>query len=134
MGDRRRSTQHPWLPLLLNGKVVLDAAGAVYLTIEQASRHRSEGRDIGDRDTLVSLGASVGLHPDEVRRVVDDQAYRDRIEASTRLAVEVGADGVPAWLNDGETLLTGAQPVEVFDRVLRRLGHGGRRETTRSAR
>jgi predicted DsbA family dithiol-disulfide isomerase len=94
----------------------------------------SEGRDIGDRDTLVSLGVSVGLHPDEVRRVVEEQAYLDRIETSTRLAVEVGADGVPAWLIDGETLLTGAQPVEVFDRVLRRLGHGGRRETTRSAR
>jgi predicted DsbA family dithiol-disulfide isomerase len=93
----------------------------------------SEGRDLGDVDTLVSLGASVDLDPDDVRRVVEEGTYRDRIETSTRLAVELGADGVPAWLIDGETLMTGAHPVEVFDRLLRRRGHTGRSETARSA-
>ena len=51
--------------------------------------------------------------------------YGERIEASTRLAVELGPDGVPAWLIDGQTLMTGAQPVEVFERVLARLGRAG---------
>lgn len=82
----------------------------------------SEGRDIGDLDTIVSLGSSAGLDPGEVRRVIEEGTYRDRIEASTRLAVEFGADGVPAWLIDGETLMTGAQPVEMFERVMARIG------------
>ena len=82
--------------------------------------HWSEGRDIGELDTLVSLGSSVGLDPGEIQRAIEEGTYRERIEASTRLAVELGADGVPAWLIDGETLMTGAQPVEVFERVLAR--------------
>jgi predicted DsbA family dithiol-disulfide isomerase len=82
----------------------------------------SESRDIGDWDTIVSLGSSAGLDPGEVRRVIEEGTYRDRIEASTRLAVGLGADGVRAWLIDGETLMVGAQPVEVFERVMARVG------------
>lgn len=40
MGGARRSTERPWLPLALVAKVVADAIGGVYLTAEQASKHR----------------------------------------------------------------------------------------------
>ncbi len=40
MGDRRRSSQRPWVVLALAAKVTLDAAGGVYLFAEQASKHR----------------------------------------------------------------------------------------------
>jgi len=40
MGDKSRATQRPWLPLLLAAKVAVDAASSLYLTAEQASRHR----------------------------------------------------------------------------------------------
>jgi predicted DsbA family dithiol-disulfide isomerase len=36
----------------------------------------SDGRDIGDLDTLVSLGSSAGLDPGEVRRVIEEGTYR----------------------------------------------------------
>lgn len=39
-GDADRPTRRPWLPLLLLAKVMGDAAGAVYLTLEQGTRHR----------------------------------------------------------------------------------------------
>ncbi len=40
MGDRRRATERPWLPLALAAKVGLDTAGGLFLTAEQASKHR----------------------------------------------------------------------------------------------
>lgn len=94
----------------------------------------SESRDIGDPDTLISLGSSAGLDPEEIRGVIEQGTHRHRIEASTRLAIELGADGVPAWLIDGETLVGGAQPVEVFGQVLGRLGYEPAGRPARSAR
>lgn len=40
MGDRHRATERPWLPLALAAKVGLDAAGGLFLTVEQGSKHR----------------------------------------------------------------------------------------------
>lgn len=39
-GDADRASQRPWLPLALLGKLVADSLGAVFLTLEQGSRHR----------------------------------------------------------------------------------------------
>lgn len=39
-GGRHRAQQRPWLPLALAAKVGVDIVGGVYLTIEQASKHR----------------------------------------------------------------------------------------------
>ncbi len=40
MGDSDRSTQRPWIPLALAAKTVLDAAFGLFLTAEQATKHR----------------------------------------------------------------------------------------------
>lgn len=39
-GNARRAEERPWLPVALAAKVALDAAGAIYLSAEQASKHR----------------------------------------------------------------------------------------------
>jgi hypothetical protein len=39
-GDRHRATERPWLPLALAAKVGLDAAGGLFLTVEQGTKHR----------------------------------------------------------------------------------------------
>ncbi len=40
MGDRHRARAQPWVPLALAAKVGLDALSSVFLTVEQASKHR----------------------------------------------------------------------------------------------
>ena len=40
MGTRNRAREQPWIPLALAAKVLLDAAGGVYLGLEQATKHR----------------------------------------------------------------------------------------------
>jgi predicted DsbA family dithiol-disulfide isomerase len=83
----------------------------------------ARGLDIGDNRVLVEEGASVGLQEGEIINALADQRYLDRIESETREALELGAGGVPAWLIDQRLLVPGAQPHDLFDRVLERLGH-----------
>ena len=81
------------------------------------------GRDIGDERVLIEEGTAVGLAEDDIREALEDERYIPRIEASTRNAMENGAGGVPAWAIDRRVLVPGAQPHEVFEQVLERLGH-----------
>jgi predicted DsbA family dithiol-disulfide isomerase len=79
--------------------------------------------DIGDKSVLVAEGSAAGLDADEIAEVLRDQRYLGRIEDQTRGALALGAGGVPAWVIDERLLVPGAQPYEVFERVMERLGH-----------
>ncbi len=83
----------------------------------------ARGRDIGDERVLVEEGTAVGLGEDEIIDALQDARYLERIEAQTREAIDLGAGGVPAWMIDQRVLVPGAQPHDVFERVLERLGH-----------
>jgi predicted DsbA family dithiol-disulfide isomerase len=83
----------------------------------------ARGLDLGDEGVLVAEGRAVGLQEDEIRAAVLDPEYLERIAQQTAAALESGAGGVPAWLVDERALIPGAQPHELFDRVLEQLGH-----------
>jgi predicted DsbA family dithiol-disulfide isomerase len=83
----------------------------------------ARGRDIGDQQVLVEEGGVVGLDEADIIGTLNDARYLLRIQDSTREAIELGAGGVPAWVIDRRVLVPGAQPHEVFDRVLTGLGH-----------
>ncbi len=40
MGNGERARERPWIPLTLAAKVFIDALGGIYLTVEQATKHR----------------------------------------------------------------------------------------------
>ena len=82
-----------------------------------------DGHDIGDDDVLVEEARAVGLDEDEVRDALASDLNWDRVEASTKGLYEIGGSGVPAWLVDDRLVIPGAQPPEVFDRVMSKLGH-----------
>jgi predicted DsbA family dithiol-disulfide isomerase len=84
-----------------------------------------EGRDIGDVEVLLEEAAAFGLEADEVREAATSGKYEDRIRASTAAVLELGAGGVPAFAVDDRVLIPGAQPHELFERVMSKLGHGG---------
>lgn len=83
----------------------------------------ARGQDIADEEVLVEEGVAAGLEADAVREALRDGRYLERIEEQTRTALQLGAGGVPAWLIDARLLVPGAQPHDVFTRVLERLGH-----------
>lgn len=83
----------------------------------------ARGQDIGEEVVLLSEGAAVGLDEAEMRTAMADESYLQRVIEQTEAVTELGAGGVPAWVIDGRLLVPGAQPHEVFERVLERLGH-----------
>lgn len=95
--------------------------------LHQALHHRvmdaywHGARDIGDPVVLREEAAAAGLDAGEVDDVLAGDQYVDRLEAQTRALHEIGGDGVPAWVIDDRVLVPGAQPHEVFERVIERL-------------
>lgn len=57
-----------------------------------------------------------------MERVVETDKYRDRVLASTHQAQSIGITGIPAFLLNRQQLILGAQPRDVFERVLERSG------------
>ncbi len=83
----------------------------------------ARGLDLGDGQVLEAEGTAVGLDPEEIATALEDPGYLERIQINTQAVMDLGGGGVPAWLIDRRLLVPGAQPHEVFDQVLERLGH-----------
>jgi predicted DsbA family dithiol-disulfide isomerase len=95
---------------------------AVHVRLFEA--YWARGRDIGNERVLIEEGTDAGLDQGEIVDALQEDRYLQNIEEQTRMALELGAGGVPAWLIDQRVLVPGAQPHEVFAQVLERLGHG----------
>ena len=78
----------------------------------------SEGAAIGDRDTLVRLGAEIGLPEDEVRAMLASDDYGNHVRSDQATAKMIGVEGVPFFVLDRKFGVSGAQPVEVFSQAL----------------
>jgi predicted DsbA family dithiol-disulfide isomerase len=78
----------------------------------------AEARDIGDAEVLRELAAEIGLPAEEVDEVLAGDRYHELVRESTRQAVSIGANAVPAFLLDRRLLVLGAQPEAVFEQAL----------------
>ena len=81
----------------------------------------TEGRDVSDHDTLVDIAAGAGLPPDRAREVLATGTYADEVRTAERFFVQQGIQGVPAIIIERRHLVSGGQPVEVFEQALRRI-------------
>ncbi|MFC4562210.1 DsbA family oxidoreductase [Nocardiopsis mangrovi] len=81
--------------------------------------HLGEGEIVDDTDTLVRLGAEVGVPGDEARRVLEGDAYADAVAADLNEARRLGITGVPFFVVNGTHGVSGAQEVETFLSALR---------------
>jgi predicted DsbA family dithiol-disulfide isomerase len=79
----------------------------------------AEAQNIGDTDVLRTLAAEVGL--DGADEILESDAYRDVVHASTAQAYAAGVTGVPAFVLNGRLLVLGAHPREVFERAFAQL-------------
>ena len=78
-----------------------------------------EGETLDDHDTLVRLGAEVGVDEDEARGVLAGDRFAADVEEDAREAQALGATGVPFFVLDRTYGISGAQPVETFLQALR---------------
>ncbi|MER5802150.1 DsbA family oxidoreductase [Streptomyces mirabilis] len=81
--------------------------------------HLSEGEIVDDPDTLIRLGAEVGVPEAETRRMLDGDAYAEAVQADFLEARRYGATGVPFFVLNRAYGLSGAQPAKTFLSALR---------------
>jgi predicted DsbA family dithiol-disulfide isomerase len=87
--------------------------------------HFSNGANLGDPEALVAAAASVGLDADTARDILASGAYTDEVRHDERFWREQGISAVPAIVIDGKYLITGGQPVETFEKAIRRIAAEG---------
>ncbi|GAA3949117.1 DsbA family oxidoreductase [Microbacterium soli] len=81
--------------------------------------HFTEGRHVGHVDDLVELAVEVGLDADEVRAALEAREYADAVRSDIAQARAFGINGVPFFVIDGKYGVSGAQPPEAFENVIR---------------
>ncbi|MDD7973168.1 DsbA family oxidoreductase [Roseinatronobacter alkalisoli] len=77
-----------------------------------------QGRDIGDSETLLALGDSVGLDRSMIARLLDSDADRDIIATADRDARARGISGVPFFVVAQQYAVPGAQSVETWRNII----------------
>jgi predicted DsbA family dithiol-disulfide isomerase len=74
--------------------------------------------DLGKVETLVALGAEVGLPADELRAHLEARTYQGQVTDGLRWAHQVGVTAVPTFIFDELYGVVGAQPYDVLGRVV----------------
>ncbi|CAE6730751.1 hypothetical protein R69927_01806 [Paraburkholderia domus] len=83
--------------------------------------YHSEGKDPSDREVLVEAAQSVGLDAAEAKEVLRSGDYTDAVRAEEREYQAKGIQSVPAIIFNGRYLVSGGQPVETFEQVIRQI-------------
>ena len=77
-----------------------------------------EARNVGDHDVLREVAVSAGLDPTRVDEVLASDEYAADVRADIEQARAYGATGVPFYVVDQKYGISGAQPTELFAKVL----------------
>ncbi len=85
----------------------------------------SHGQSPEDRAVLVQAAASVGLDSNGALAVLSGDAYALDVRERERLFTQAGIQSVPAVIINQQHLISGGQPVAVFERALRQIAAGG---------
>jgi predicted DsbA family dithiol-disulfide isomerase len=84
--------------------------------------HWRDGADIGDPATLAGLAGEVGMDGAAVARLLASEADADDIRARDADARRKGVTAVPTFLIAQQYVVSGAQPVEMWQQVIDELG------------
>jgi predicted DsbA family dithiol-disulfide isomerase len=81
----------------------------------------TEGLDVSDHATLAQVTESAGLSEDRTRAILASDEYAEDVRAEERFFIENGIQAVPAIIIEQRHLISGGQPVEVFETALRQI-------------
>jgi predicted DsbA family dithiol-disulfide isomerase len=84
----------------------------------------TDGENVSEHDTLLRIASDVDLPMDRARAVLDSDEYASDVRLAEQFYLDSGINGVPAIIIDQHHLISGGQPVEVFERALREIAGG----------
>ncbi len=80
-----------------------------------------EGRDIGDREVLADIADGCGLDAALIQRLMASDADLDEIRQRDKAARDMGITSVPTFIVAGQHAVPGAQPTDLWVKVIREL-------------
>lgn len=78
----------------------------------------TEGLNIDDSGTLISLGKEIGLEEENIKKLLESNQYEDAVDQDIYESRLIGVKGVPFFVLDRRFGISGAQPDEVFTQTL----------------
>jgi predicted DsbA family dithiol-disulfide isomerase len=78
----------------------------------------SNGMNVDDAATLISLGERVGLEASAIQAMLNSDSYAQDVEQDIYESRQLGVRGVPFFVLDRKFGISGAQADEVFDQTL----------------
>ncbi|MBO9472308.1 DsbA family oxidoreductase [Shimia sp. R10_1] len=98
-----------WAGIEQKQNAVVDALFAAYF---------NEGRDIGDIDVLADIADSAGMDAAVVRKLLESDADVEDIRARDAHSRKMGVNSVPTFIVANQHAVPGAQPVELWLKVI----------------
>jgi predicted DsbA family dithiol-disulfide isomerase len=89
---------------------VIEALFAGYFT---------DGRDVGDREVLIQIGAEAGLDPELTRSFLSGDEGSEEVRLLAATAYASGFSGVPTILVNGKPVFSGARTTEIMVAAIR---------------
>lgn len=81
----------------------------------------TDGRNISDHSTLLDIVRAVGLAGERAQRILASDEFAADVRADEERYRLNGISAVPAVIINQRHLISGGQPVEVFERALRQI-------------
>ena len=81
-----------------------------------------EGRFVGDPEELARLATEAGFDPDDARAFLASGALRDEVAGAEQRAREMGISGVPFFIFNGKTAVSGAHEPETLLEAIAQAG------------
>jgi predicted DsbA family dithiol-disulfide isomerase len=106
---------------LLHWAELEDAAKQVALKKSLLKAYFSDAENPSDPEVLVRLAAAAGLDAARAREILSSDEYAAETRARERMYTDAGIHSVPAIIINDQHLISGGQPVEVFERALRQI-------------
>ena len=85
------------------------------------SAYFTHGQSPADHDVLVQLAGSVGLDEARARAILGGDEFGLEVREREQFYQRAGISGVPAVIINDQHLISGGQPVEVFEQALRQI-------------
>jgi len=84
----------------------------------------THGESPASHDVLLRVVGKVGLDVNRAREILAGDQYADEVRELERFYLDAGIHSVPAVIINDSHLISGGQPVEIFEQTLRRIASG----------
>jgi len=81
----------------------------------------TDGEDVSAHDTLARLAVAAGLDGERARALLAGDTFADEVREQEAFFQSRGIHSVPATIVNGQHLISGGQPPEVFAQALRQI-------------